>query len=280
MQFRQVQVIAGRGSGAGKFAAALCSICIDRQDHLYAAGDSQVAVFDASGSLQKRWSLSQPASAIAVADDGSVYAGQSGQIEIFDNAGRLTNTWRDGEHLGEVTAIGLVRDAVLVADARDRCLRRYSKAGQLINNIGQDNRTNGFLIPNGTLDFSVDRHGMIHAANPGKHRVERYSCEGQLAGQFGHFDGRDPAGFPGCCNPTNITIGPLDRIYVTEKAGPRAKVLDSGGNLLAVIATDVFDPACKNMDIAVDSRGRVYVVDTVKLHILVFEAQAGAEAEA
>jgi len=38
-----------------------------------------------------------------------------------------------------------------------------------------------------------------------------------------------------------------------------------------VIAADVFDANCKNMSIAVDARGRVYVADTVKLAILVFE---------
>jgi hypothetical protein len=38
-----------------------------------------------------------------------------------------------------------------------------------------------------------------------------------------------------------------------------------------VIATDLFDANCKNMDIAVDARGRVYVVDTVKAAIFVFE---------
>ena len=65
------------------------------------------------------------------------------------------------------------------------------------------------------------------------------------------------------------------RVWVTEKAGPRAKVYDSGGKLLAVIATGVFDPNCKNMSIAADSRGRVYVADTVKLQILVFEPRAG-----
>jgi streptogramin lyase len=62
-----------------------------------------------------------------------------------------------------------------------------------------------------------------------------------------------------------------DGIFTTEKAGPRVKAYDFSGKLLAVIATDLFDANCKNMDIAVDQRGRVYVVDTVKASILVFE---------
>jgi len=129
----------------------------------------------------------------------------------------------------------------------------------------------GFNIPNGAVDFAVDRQGIIHAANPGKHRVERYTPEGELLGYFGRWDHRNPQGFPGCCNPTNVTVDANGLVYVTEKAGPRAKVYDAAGDLLAVIASDVFDPNCKNMDLAVDSEGRVYVVDTIHLQIHVFE---------
>jgi hypothetical protein len=63
------------------------------------------------------------------------------------------------------------------------------------------------------------------------------------------------------------------RVYTTEKGGPRVKVHDAHGALLAVVADTGFDPNCKNMDVAVDSRGRVHVVDTVRLEILVFEVE-------
>jgi hypothetical protein len=88
-------------------------------------------------------------------------------------------------------------------------------------------------------------------------------------GHIGRFHGTDPAGFGGCCNPTNVAVG--DRIYVTEKAGPRAKVYDFDGTLRAVIASAPFDPNCKNMSIAVNAREVVYVADTVRLVIFVFE---------
>jgi hypothetical protein len=52
------------------------------------------------------------------------------------------------------------------------------------------------------------------------------------------------------------------------------KVYDAGGRLLAVIASVEFDRNCKNMDIAVDRDGRVYVADTVRLAVLAFEGDA------
>jgi sugar lactone lactonase YvrE len=265
MPYSQVRVI------GGEFAKTLCGIWIDRQDRLYAAGDSQVKVFDPSGRLFGRWSTSRPGLSVAVSADGHVYVGQAGQVEIFDPAAKVARVWHDEGRLGEVTAIGFSGGDLLIGDVKDRSIRRYDQARKLVNIIGKDSRVKGFLIPNGVVSFSVDKDGIIHAANPGKHRVERYTLDGRLLGHIGRFDGQDPAGFTGCCNPTNVAVAPSGRVYVTEKAGPRAKVLDAGGGLVSMIASGVFDPESKNMGIAVDSRGRVYVADTAKLRVVVFE---------
>ncbi len=266
MQYRQML---RRGAGPPGFRSAIRGLATDRGGFLYAAGDSEIEVFDPEGALKRRWSTAKPAHSVAVAGDGSVYVGEEGQIEIF---GKSVRSWTKLGILGPVTAIGFLKDSVLAADVAGRAIRRFDPAGRFLNAIGKDNPVNGFLVPNGVLDFAVDAQGVIHAANPGKHRVERYSAEGKLLGHIGRFDGNDPAGFTGCCNPTNIAV--TDRIYVTEKAVPRAKAYDFAGNLLAVIASDVFDPNVKNMSIAAGPRGRVYVADTVKRAILAFEPVA------
>ncbi len=269
MEYRQIKVIGGKGNAPGQFATSLRCLAVDAHGQLFAAGDSEIKVFDAAGRLKRRWSTSRPVLSVAVAGDGAVFTGQLRQIEIFDGSGKLLHTWRNETLLGRVTAIDFLKDGVLAGDAADRAIRHFDKAGKFLNNIGKDNPVNGFLIPNGVVDFAVDTHGVIHAANPGKHRVERYLPSGELLGRIGRFHGTDPAGFGGCCNPTNVTV--RDCIYVTEKAGPRAKVYDFSGNFQGVIASDQFDPNCKNMSVAVDGRGVVYVADTVKLSIFVFQ---------
>ena len=269
MEYRQIQIIGGQGNAPGRFATTLRGLAVDAHGQLYAAGDSGITVFDQAGSVKRRWATSRPPLSVAVASDGAVYAGEERQIEIFDGAGKLVNTWRDDALLGRVTAIGFVKDGVLAGDAADRAIRHFDRGGRFLNTIGKDNPVHGLLIPNGVVDFAVDAHGVIHAANPGKHRVERYLPGGELLGHIGRFHGTDPAGFGGCCNPTNVAV--RDRIYVTEKAGPRAKVYDFDGTLQAVIASAPFDPNCKNMSVAVDVRGVVYVADTVRLAIFAFE---------
>ena len=259
MKYRHVSTI------ATPFTSSLTALAVDSRQRLYAGGDSEIRTFD----TDRRWKASRRLFSVAVADDGTVYAGEEGQIEIFDGGGKLLRAWRHPKLAGRVTAIGFTGDSVLAGDTWDRAIQRFDRNGTFLNSIGKDNPVNGLLIPNGVVDFGVAPNGAIYAANPGKHRVERYAPAGELLGHIGRFDGNDPAGFTGCCNPTGVAIGRA--IYTTEKAGPRVKAYDFEGKLLAVIAAGVFDANCKNMDIAVDAQGRVYVADTVQRAILVFE---------
>jgi sugar lactone lactonase YvrE len=272
-----VRTLSGKGSGDSQFAEALRGIAVDRSGLIYAVGDSEVKVFDAEGHMHKRWSTARPGYCIAVHDNATVYVGQAGQVETFDASGKRLTTWQDADRLGLITSIGFFGEQVLIADAQDRCIRRYDASGQWLNDIGKDNNTKGFLIPNGHLDFVVDSKGIIHASNPAKHRVERYTMSGELLGRFGKFGGKNPEDFPGCCNPTNLTLDAKERLIVTEKAGPRLKVYDSSRKLLAVVDADAFDANCKNMDVAVDAKGNVFVVDTVRLHICVFAPEQAEE---
>lgn len=267
--FRSVQSIGGQGGGVDHFAQALRGLAVDGEDRVYAVGDASVKVFSPAGELLRQWSSKKPGYSVAVDHRGRVWVGQDQQVEIFDPPNAPT-LWRDEPRLGLVTAIAFAADDVFLADANARCIHRYDMAGSFRNDIGDQHRKGGFHIPNGVVDFAVDEQGILHVANPGMHRVERYTADGELLGHFGRFDGRDPQGFPGCCNPTNVTVA-AGRVIVSEKAGPRAKVYDAAGQLLAVVADDGFDPAAKNMDVAVDSRGRIYVADTAALAIRAFE---------
>lgn len=272
MRYRQVCSIGGKGNAPGQFAAALRGIAVGRRDEVYAAGDSEIKVFDTAGTLRCRWPTARPALSLGIAPDGSIFAGELRQVEVFEPGGKRIRTWHDESLLVRVTGLGFLGQTVLVGDSAGRVIRRFDLAGRLLNTIGHDNPVHGFMVPNGVVSFAVDRDGTIHACNPGKHRVEHFTPEGKLLGHLGRFDGNDPVGFTGCCNPTNVAVS--DGIYVTEKAVPRAKVYEFSGALRAVINAQVFDANCKNMSIATGSGGRVYVADTVKLAIFVFEPDA------
>lgn len=254
MTFRLVRTLESGFSGAVR------GLCVDRRDRLFVAGDSEIR----GGGV--RCATSKPAHSVAVAADGAVYAGLAGGIEIFSPQGQRLDAWP----AGTITSLALWKGEIFAGDATQRAIVRLDAKGKVLATIGNDNRVRGFLIPNGAVDFDIDAEGTLHCANPGKHRVERYSAAGKLLGHIGRFDHHDAEGFPGCCNPTNVAFA-HGRTYVTEKAFGRAKVLGPDGKLLAVISDKDFDPNVKNMPLAVDSRRRVYVADTVRRQILVFE---------
>jgi sugar lactone lactonase YvrE len=261
--------IGGRGFEAHQFRQALRGIAV-HGDRVHAVGDSAVKVFGVEGELLGQWTTRLPGECVAVDGEGRVWIGGRQQVEVRDANGTLIDVWRDPERLGLVTAISFDRGDVFLADATARWIRRYDGKGRFLNNVGDRHRKGGFDIPNGVVDFDVDSAGVLHVANPGMHRVERYTADGTLLGHFGRFDGRDPAGFPGCCNPTNLTIDARGRVIVSEKAGPRVKIYDAAGKLVAVVADAVFDAGARNMDVAADAKGRIYAADTARLAICVF----------
>lgn len=273
MEYRLTHRIGGKGVAPHQFRQALRGVAVHR-DRVYAVGDLALKMFGLEGGLLGQWATSLPGECVGVDGEGRIWVGERQKVEIFDPKEGLVDTWQDPERLGLVTAIGFAGGDVFIADATARWIRRYDGKGRLVNNIGDRHRKGGFHIPNGVVDFALDGEGVLHVANPGMYRVERYSADGTLLGRFGHFDGRDPAGFPGCCNPTNLAVDGEGRVIVSEKAGPRVKIYDSAGELLTVVADAVFDAGAKNMDLAVDAKGRIYVVDTVRLEICVFSPAA------
>jgi hypothetical protein len=271
MTFRLLKTIGGKGTGPGLFSAAPTGLALDPRGRLLASGGSSVQSFDPGFAPASRWSTASPALCLAFGPAGRVFTGHQGGVDIHDPAGRLLDSWRDSARLARVTAISFSRDSAFFADAETRLVRRFSLSGMFLNDIGGDNPTRGFQIPNGVLACAVDAQGVLHAASPAKHRVERYSPDGKLLSKVGRFDQLDPAGFPGCCNPCTFALDSRGNLYVTEKAPPRVKVLDPDGRLLSVIATTLLDPMARNCPIAVDARGRVFVADPVRFLVHIFE---------
>jgi sugar lactone lactonase YvrE len=200
-----------------------------------------------------------------------------GAVARFDPQGKLLETIADHLRLGRITGLAVQGATWLVADATHHTVHLYHHQ-QWQYELGREVNTRGFMIPNGLLDLALDApRETVLVAHPQKHRVERYRFDGQLTAKFGRFGMHDPADFGGCCNPTNITTTPDGLIAVSEKAPPRVKLFTADGIFLAQSTTEIFDPATKNIDLAVDTRGRLYATDQVRCAIEVFQLEPAGE---
>jgi hypothetical protein len=267
------------------------AIVVGPGERVYVAGDEAIRIFNEGpnsiffsfGQIK----LTDAPRCLTVADDGKFYIGTKDHVEIYDDQGKQLASW---ESLGEkalLTSIAVSKNNVFVADAGNRIVLRYDTAGKLINRIGaKDKERNipGFVIPSPYFDLAVGRDGLLRVVNPGLHRIEAYTFEGDLEFFWGKFSNVDVKGFCGCCNPANFAILDDESFITCEKGLTRVKIYDAEGIFVGVVAGTeqlieggtaricYFPDQCQagGFDVAVDSAGRIFVLDTIKNVVRMF----------
>ncbi|MGE5358663.1 MAG: hypothetical protein ACM3NQ_06555 [Bacteroidales bacterium] len=266
-------LIAGPGT-ACQFRRALAGLALGPRDAIYALGDDEVRVLEPGGRFAHSWKAPAKASCLGVAPDGRVVVGSPGRVDLYDAKGATRiGGFAAGtrEKPAEVTALRFVRDEILVADAAAKIIRRYDLRGAELGVIGDRNKTGGFMLPNGSLDFDVDAAGVVHATDTGRHQVTSWTLDGKMVGSFGKFGMTRPEDFVGCCNPVNVAVAPGGDIVTAEKMIARVKVFDRDRALVAVIGPEHFDPMCRHIHVAVDSTGQIVAADPERRTIAVFK---------
>lgn len=259
---------------------AICGMCIDKDDNIYVCGDNKIKIFSKSGKEIAGWTTSVPVLCLAVDKAGFVYAaGMDNKIIKFSNnkKGEVITSWGTGGdgygQLGRPGNIIAANNFILVPDAGNGCIHKYSPDGKFIEDIGRNkkNKRGAFATCCGIFDAAVDsRSGKIYVANLGAHRVEIIDPSNPKSKKFWGQAGDNPEEFCGCCNPTNITIASNGDIITSEKTIPRIKIYSPEGKLKILIGANNFNGDCANMYVAVDSKNNIYAVDNAENCIRVF----------
>lgn len=254
------------------FQRSLDGIALDGADVVYALGDAEIRVIGADGRLVRHWPVDDTAQCLTAGPDGSVYVAGAGRVDVYDRASVRTGGFRVGDaaKTANLTAIKVVGQDIIVADASARIIWRVDLAGRVLGRIGDQNKTKAFILPNGALDLAVDASGTVHATDTGRHQVTAWALDGTPVRAFGKFGMSDPSNFVGCCNPVNVALTPDGQVVTAEKMIARVKVFEPDGRLLALIGPEHFDPMCTRIHLAVDSHGRIYAADPVRRTITVF----------
>ena len=247
-------------------------IAIDAKDNLYVAGAKGVSVFEPSGKKIREIASSGPATCVTVGGDGDVFIAQEVRIEVFDAQGKPKTSWgKKGKgpgELGYVTSLAVCGDFIYAADYGNRALHRFAVTGDFVESIP------GFVIPSPFFDCAIGPEKTLLVGNTGRHRVERYDTNGKLLGFWGR-QGMAPEDFCGCCNPTNLAIFPDGRVVTAEKGIPRLKVYDAEGKLLAFRGQEAFPEDAKGMDLAIDSKERIALLEPVSGQVRFYRLASG-----
>ena len=253
-------------------------VAVGPDDAIYVVGDRVVQVFDPAGHPVRAIESEAEPRCLAVASDGDLFVGLKDHVEVLDETGKRLATW---DSLGDnalITSVALASNDVFVADAGNRAVVRYSRAGELRGKIG------GFIVPSPYLDVVVDSDGMLRAVNPGKHRIETYADDGTLTAAWGKAS-IGVQGFAGCCNPVHLAVLPNREFVTSEKGLSRVKIYSRDGAFVCVVAGPEMFEGPKGPgsgqdsmdgklgwanDVAADSGGRVIVLDPKQAAVMVF----------
>ncbi len=261
-------------------------IAVDANDQIYVTGDQSVRAYDASGkALPFTIQLDKEISALSIADDGTLYVGVSDHVEVFDANGQRKSVWETLEPKSIVSSIGIAGENVFLADAGARTIHHFKTDGTKQKDFGE------FVLPSFYFDLAVADENRLKVAHTGKHRLETYDFDGNLLSWWGEFSMKEIEKFCGCCNPVNFALLPDQQGYVTcEKGITRVKQYSNNGNFLGVVAgPEQFTKhdlqcdrpdACFNpigLDVAVDSQGRVLVLDSTTKEIRIFVKKTDQE---
>jgi hypothetical protein len=252
-------------------------IALGIDGRLRLAAGNAVLRLDEFGAVLDRVVFPAGVRSLAVASDGILYAGVKDHVEVLDPRGRKLAAWDAPRGRPLLTGLAAGATDLFVADAGNRVVWRYDRDGKLLRRIGEknpDRNIPGFVVPSPFFDVALGRDGLLRAANPGRHRIETYTLEGDLEFAWGRA-GAGIEAFCGCCNPVNLELMPDGRVVTLEKGLPRVKVYSARGELESVVAppsafADPAKRACEwidcsygGLDGAVDSQGRIYVLDLI-----------------
>jgi hypothetical protein len=253
------------------------AVAVGPADRIYVSGDRVIQTREEKGNIIQTIDCDEPVNALSVDASGNIVAAMERRIQIFDSTGLPAAGWEAGDDNTLITSIAVHLQGLYIADADNRKVWHYDRSGRLVKTIGPGVSVEGipeFIIPSPYFDVAVDPDGFLWVVNTGNHLLENFTPDGTYRASWGIYS-MTIEGFSGCCNPSHIAIMSDGSFVTSEKGIPRVKVYNAAGKLTGVVAgPEEFAEGTAGLDLAVDSRNRIIVLDPVKKSIRFFKNKA------
>lgn len=259
------------------------ALALGANGNLFIGAGKSVSEVKPDGSLVSEFSVAEEVRCLAVASD-AIYVGSRERFEVFNLKGQRQTAWEKPAPKSYFTSIAVGANDVFVADAGQRLVLRFDRSGKLVSRLGERNKERnipGFIVPSPFFAVRLAKDGLLRVTNPGRHRVEVYTTDGDFEQSWGK-PGAAIEHFCGCCNPTNLALLSDGRVVTFEKGIPRVKVHGADGAFESVVAgAESFAENAKvcgpndctlgGLDGVADAEGRIYILDFVAANVRVME---------
>jgi hypothetical protein len=269
------------------------AVAVGPGDSIQVVGGRSLVVLSPEGKPLEKIDLEEAPLCLAVDADGKRYVGFVNRVVVLGADGSREAAWKELEARSRLASIAIGGDDVFVADAGMRRVLRHDKKGKVLNELaGGIDKGNmpSLVIPSPYFDVAVGTDGLVRVVNPGRHLIEFFTSEGRYESPLSWGTvGLRIESFCGCCNPAAIALLGDDRIVTAEKGIPRAKVYSADGKFECVVATPEqlgatgaaldetrTEHKLEPVDLAVDGKGRILVLDPSAHCVRVFVKKKGA----
>jgi hypothetical protein len=198
-------------------------------DNLIAATSNNIFIYDRTGHLLNRYVAGSNLRDIAT-DNDHIYLLFPTRIEVYNHDGKWLRGWEACSDRSDHCSMAVAPGFVFVTDAANKNICKYTTDGTFVKFIQSPN---GFIIPSYSFGITYT-NGIIYSSNSGRHRVEKYSLDGEYLGTFGKTGGATGM-FCGCCNPVHLAYTSTGEIITSEKGNPRISCYSANGEFRSML---------------------------------------------
>jgi tripartite motif-containing protein 71 len=288
-----------RGNGKGEFDACV-GIAIGKHDEVFTCEfrNERVQKFTSKGQFLSEFHIQPHAGGLTVDPEGTVYVAHwnDNKVAAYSPSGELLREWGGkGTADGEFQLPGSVaygHDGLLyVPDQGNSRVQKFTCDGKFVAKFGEHGSNPGQFGGSvgagsrfaGPQFVAFDRAGNIYTTDAAEKRVQKFSTEGKLLAYWGS-DSSEPGGFgpppvnkdgtSGFGGPISICVDRKDRVWVSA-TNNQVQQFTNDGKFLRAIGGAGTEPGRFHLPhgIALDSRGCLYVSDTMNARIQKFDAR-------